>query len=368
MYIWQRADWPRFRHDPARLTGPLAAARHAQGRLLGRMDALGFDLRSEATLSTLTENIVKTSEIEGEFLAPDRVRSSIAGRLGLDAGGLPASDRNIDGVVDMTLDATRNYAAPLTEERLFSWHAALFPTGRSGMRRIRVGMWRDDADGPMEVVSGPLGRQHVHYTAPTAERLADESAAFLDWFEGAQIMDPVLAAGMAHLWFVSLHPFDDGNGRIARAIADMALARSDDSAERCYSMSAQIRAERRAYYDLLETTQRGTLDITNWQVWFVECLGRAIGNAGTALAAVLHKARFWEVHAAEAFNPRQAKTLKRMLDGFEGKLTSSKWAQMNGCSQDTAIRDIRDLIDRGILVRGPAGGRSTSYEMVPGAG
>jgi len=368
VYIWQRADWPRFRHDPARLTGPLAAARHAQGRLLGRMGALGFDLRSEATLSTLTENVVKTSEIEGEFLAPDRVRSSIAGRLGLDAGGLPASDRNIDGVVDMTFDATRNYAAPLTEERLFSWHAALFPTGRSGMRRIRVGMWRDDADGPREVVSGPLGRQHVHYAAPPAERLADESAAFLDWFEGAQIMDPVLAAGMAHLWFVSLHPFDDGNGRIARAIADMALARSDDSPERCYSMSARIQVERKAYYDKLETAQRSTLDITSWQVWFLECLARAIENAGTTLAAVLHKARFWEVHTAETFNPRQAKTLNRLLDGFEGKLTSSKWAQMNGCSQDTAIRDIRDLIDRGILVRGPAGGRSTSYEMVPGAG
>ncbi len=368
MYIWQRADWPRFRQDPARLTEPLAAARHAQGRLLGRMEALGFDLRSEATLSTLTENVVKTSEIEGEFLAPDRVRSSIAGRLGLDAGGLPASDRDIDGVVDMTLDATRNYAAPLTEERLFSWHAALFPTGRSGMRRIGVGTWRDDADGPMEVVSGPLGRQHVHYTAPPAERLADETAAFLDWFEGARTMDPVLVAGISHLWFVSLHPFDDGNGRIARAIADMALARSDDSPERCYSMSARIRMERNAYYELLESTQRGTLDITKWQVWFLECLARAIENAGATLAAVLHKARFWEVHAAEAFNPRQAKTLNRLLDGFEGRLTSSKWAKMNGCSQDTANRDIRDLLDRGVLVRGPAGGRSTSYDLVPGAG
>ncbi len=364
MYIWQCADWPRFRQDPARLTGPLAAARHAQGRLLGRMEALGFDLRSEATLSTLTENVVKTSEIEGEFLAPDRVRSSIAGRLGMDAGGLPASDRDIDGVVDMTLDATRNYAAPLTEERLFSWHAALFPTGRSGMRRIGVGMWRDDADGPMEVVSGPLGRQHVHYTAPPAERLADETAAFLDWFEGAPAMDPVLAAGMAHLWFVSLHPFDDGNGRIARAVADMALARSDDSPERCYSMSARIRAERSAYYELLESTQRGALDITKWQVWFVECLARAIENAGATLAAVLHKARFWEVHAAEAFNPRQARTLNRLLDGFEGRLTSSKWAKMNGCSQDTANRDIRDLIERGVLTRSNAGGRSTSYEFV----
>ena len=236
------------------------------------------------------------------------------------------------------------------------------------MRRIRVGAWRDDAGGPMEVVSGPLGRQHVRYTAPPAERLADETAAFLDWFEGARTMNPVLAAGMAHLWFVSLHPFDDGNGRIARAIADMALARSDDSPECCYSMSARIRVERKAYYDLLEATQRGTLDITSWQVWFLECLARAIENAGATLAAVLHKARFREVHTAETFNPRQAKTLNRLLDGFEGKLTSSKWAKMNGCSQDTAIRDIRDLIDRGILARGRASGRSTSYDMVPGAG
>ena len=365
MYIWQRAEWPRFEQDTARLAEPLATARHAQGKLLGRMEALGFALRDEATLRTLTENVVKTSEIEGEVFEPDRVRSSIASRLGLDAGGLPASDRDVDGIVDMTLDATRNYAEPLTEERLFSWHAALFPAGRSGMRRIRVGAWRDDADGPMEVVSGPLGRQRVHYTAPPAERLPDEIAAFLDWFEGARTMDPVLAAGMAHLWFVSLHSFDDGNGRIARAIADMALARSDDSPERFYSMSAQIRRERKAYYDLLEATQRGSLDITGWQVWFLECLAHAIENAGHIFAAVLDKARFWEARAAEAFNERQANTLNRLLDGFEGKLTSSKWAKMNGCSQDTANRDIRDLIDRGVLARGPAGGRSTSYELVP---
>ena len=367
MYIWQRAEWPRFEQDTARLAEPLATARHAQGKLLGRMEALGFALRDEATLRTLTENVVKTSEIEGEVFEPDRVRSSIASRLGLDAGGLPASDRDVDGIVDMTLDATRNYAEPLTEERLFSWHAALFPAGRSGMRRIRVGAWRDDADGPMEVVSGPLGRQRVHYTAPPAERLPDEIAAFLDWFEGARTMDPVLAAGMAHLWFVSLHSFDDGNGRIARAIADMALARSDDSPERFYSMSAQIRRERKAYYDLLEATQRGSLDITGWQVWFLECLARAIENAGHILAAVLDKARFWEAHAAETFNERQVNTLNRLLDRFEGKLTSSKWAKMNGFSQDTANRDIRDLVDRGILIRGPAGGRSTSYDIVSAA-
>ena len=363
MFIWQRPEWPQFRQDDARLGRLLADTRHAQGKLLGRMEALGFEMRSEATLRMLTEDVVKTSEIEGEILAPDQVRSSLASRLGLDAGGLPVPDRNVDGVVEMTLDATRNYAAPLTEERLFSWHAALFPTGYSGMRRIRVGEWRDDADGPMQVVSGPIGRQRVHYSAPPAERLGDEIFAFLEWFEVARSMEPVLAAGLAHLWFVSIHPFEDGNGRIARAIADMALARSEDSPERFYSMSAQIRLERNAYYDILEATQKGGLDITDWQVWFLECLGRAIESARHTLSAVLTKASFWEAHASGVFNERQVKILNRLLDGFEGKLTSSKWARMNRCSQDTANRDIRDLIDRGILVRGPAGGRSTSYEL-----
>ena len=364
MYIWQRLKWPRFEQDTARLASALAATRHAQGKLLGRMQALGFEMRSEATLRTLTEDVVKTSEIEGEVLARDRVRSSIASRLGLDAGGLPVPDRDVDGVVEMTLDATRNYADPLSEERLFAWHAALFPTGYSGMRPIRVGRWRNDADGPMQVVSGPVGRRHVHYAAPPAARLADEMSAFLGWFEGAHAMDPVLAAGVAHLWFVTVHPFEDGNGRIARAIADMALARSEMSPERFYSMSAQIGLERGAYYDILEATQKGGLDINPWQVWFLGCLGRAIGNAQDTLAAVLAKAEFWEAHASDVFNRRQLKILNRLLDGFEGKLTSSKWARMNRCSQDTANRDIRDLIERGILVRGPAGGRSTSYELV----
>ena len=364
MYIWQRPEWPRFQQDTARLAKTLAYTRHIQGRLLGRMEALGFETRSEATLSTLTEDVVKTSEIEGEFLAPDQVRSSIASRLGLDIGGLPAADRNVDGAVEMALDATRNYAAPLTEERLFGWHAALFPTGRSGMRRIRVGQWRDDAEGPMEVVSGPIGRQRVHYSAPPAERLGDEISRFLAWFEGPRSMEPVLAAGIAHLWFVTIHPFEDGNGRIARAVADMALARSEESPERYYSMSAQIRLERKDYYDILEATQKGGLDITDWQVWFLECLARAIENAQNTLATVLTKTRFWQAHSAKTLNERQVKILNRLLDGFEGKLTSSKWATMNRCSQDTANRDIRDLIDRGILVRSQAGGRSTSYELV----
>ena len=266
----------------------------------------------------------------------------------------------------MALDATRNYAEPLTEERLFSWHAALFPTGRRGMRRIRVGQWRDDADGPMQIVSGPVGRQRVHYTAPPAERLGDEISRFLEWFEGTQSMEPVLAAAVAHLWFVTIHPFDDGNGRIARAIADMALARSEESPERFYSMSAQIRLERNAYYGILETTQRHGLDITDWQVWFLHCLARAIENTPDTLAPVLTKAAFWEAHASAMLNERQVKMLNRLLDGFEGKLTSSKWAAMNRCSQDTANRDIRVLIGRGILVRSRAGGRSTSYALVSG--
>ena len=365
-YIWQRPEWPQFQQDTARLAEHLAHARHIQGKLLGRMEALGFEMRSEATLRTLTEDVVKTSEIEGEILVPDQVRSSIASRLGLDIRGLPAPDRNVDGVVEMALDATRNYTEPLTEERLLSWHAALFPTGRSGMRRIRVGQWRDDADGPMEVVSGPVGRQRVHYTAPPAESLGDEISRFLEWFEDTRSMEPVLATGIAHLWFVTIHPFDDGNGRIARAIADMALARSEESPERFYSMSAQIRLERNAYHGILETTQKGGLDITDWQVWFLECLARAIENAQQTLAAVLTKASFWEAHAHQSLNERQVKILNRLLDGFEGKLTSSKWATMNRCSQDTANRDIRDLIDRGILVRGQAGGRSTSYELAVG--
>ncbi len=364
MYIWQRPEWPRFDQDPARLAEPLAAARHAQGKLLGRMEALGFEMRGEATLRTLTEDVVKTSEIEGEILSPGRVRSSLASRLGLDAGGLPALDRDVDGVVEMTLDATRNYAEPLTGERLFSWHAALFPTGYSGMRRIRVGRWRDDSDGPMQVVSGPLGRQRVHYTAPPAGRLGDEMSGFLEWFEGSRSMEPVLAAGLAHLWFVSIHPFEDGNGRIARAIADLALARSEESPERFYSMSAQIGLEREVYYDLLEGTQKGGLDITGWQIWFLQCLGRAVENARRTLAAVLAKAAFWEAHASDVLNARQVNVLNRLLDGFEGKLTSSRWARLNRCSQDTANRDIRDLVGRGIFVRGPAGGRATSYELV----
>lgn len=363
-YIHELKGWPKFLWRQEALAASLADAHHAQGRLLGRMESLGFALRSEAELETLTEEIVKSSDIEGEKLSKEQVRSSLARRLGLEVGALAPPNRHVEGVVEMMLDATRNYSKPLSAKRLSDWHAALFPTGRSGMTRIRVGHWRDDRSGPMQVVSGPMGRERVHYRAPAAGRLDKEMRAFLAWLNGKETTDPILKAGIAHLWFVTLHPFDDGNGRIARAIADMALARSEHSAQRFYSMSAQIRAERKAYYDILEDTQKGDLDITPWLAWFLDCLRRAIGGAETILANVLAKADFWKAHAAEPFNERQRKILNRVLDGFDGKLTSSKWAALGKCSQDTASRDIDDLVNRKILVRQPGGGRSTSYALV----
>ena len=363
-YIHELKDWPKFRWSQERLAERLAAVRHRQGRLIGRMEGLGFTLRAEAVLQTLTEEVVKSSEIEGETLDKEQVRSSIARRLGMDIGALTPAERNVEGVVEMMLDATQKFELPLTTERLFGWHAALFPTGRSGMTRIQVGAWRDGSSGPMQVVSGPMGREKVHYEAPAAKKLSREMRAFLAWFNGPETMDPVLKAGIAHLWFVTIHPFDDGNGRIARAIADMALARSENSSQRFYSMSAQIRAERKAYYDVLEATQKGDLDITAWLEWFLGCLNRAFDGAETILAAVFRKARFWELHGREPFNDRQRKILNRLLDGFEGKLTSSKWASLGKTSQDTASRDIDDLVKRGILSKDAAGGRSTSYSLI----
>lgn len=363
MYIHQRKDWPRFHWDDPGLLEPLAAVRHRQGRLIGRMEALGFRLREEAVLQTLTQDVLKSSEIEGEILDREQVRSSIARRLGLEIGALAPADRDVEGVVEMMLDATQKHKDPLTAERLFGWHASLFPTGRTGMQRIRVGAWRDDRSGPMQVVSGPIGKERIHFDAPAAGRLEAEMSRFLDWFNGPHESDPVLQAALAHLWFVTIHPFDDGNGRIARAIADMALARSEQSPKRFYSMSAQIRLERSDYYRILERTQKGTLDITPWMTWFLGCLDRAIQGAETTLASVLRKARFWQRHAEASFNDRQRKVLNRLLDGFEGKLTSSKWAKLARCSQDTAHRDILALIDRGILTKDPAGGRSTSYSL-----
>ena len=362
-YIHELEGWPAFTWNAAALAEPLAAVSRRQGRLIGRMEALGFSLREEAVLQTLTQDVVKSSEIEGEVLDPGQVRSSLARRLGMDAGALAPVDRNVEGMVEMMLDATQRYAAPLTEDRLFGWHAALFPTGRSGLSRIVVGGWRNDANGPMRVVSGSIGRERVHFEAPAAERLPAEMRAFLEWFDGPPRTDPVLKAALAHLWFVTVHPFEDGNGRTARAVSDMALARSEGTPQRFYSLSAQIQAERSAYYGALEAAQKGGLDVTGWMLWFLGCLERAFDGAEQTLAAVLRKARFWEAHAAEPFNERQRRVLNALLDGFEGKLTSSKYASLTKTSQDTAARDINDLLGCGVLVRGPVGGRGASYDL-----
>jgi Fic family protein len=363
-YIHELPAWPAFRWDQPSIATQLAAVRHRQGRLVGRMQALGFSLREEAVLKTLTEDVVRSSEIEGEILDRDQVRSSIARRLGMDAGGLPPADRNVEGVVEMMLDATQKFKEPLTPERLFGWHAALFPTGRSGMTKIIVGAWRDEKSGPMQVVSGPYGREKVHYEAPVAARLEAEMASFLNWLNSEDKTDLVVKAALAHLWFVTIHPFDDGNGRIARAIADMSLARSEDSTQRFYSMSAQIRIERKAYYDILETTQKGNLDITAWLEWFLSCLDKAFDGAEKTLAAIFQKADFWKMHAGVQINERQRDMLNRLLDGFEGKLTSSKWATLEKCSPDTALRDIAELVELKILEKDPGGGRSTSYSLL----
>ncbi len=362
-YIHERTDWPHFTWSQKSLVKQLGAVRNKQGRLTGQMEALGFTLKAEANLQSLTEEVIKSSEIEGEVLNREQVRSSIARRLGIDIGALTPADRHVEGAVEIMLDATERYDAPLTSERLFGWHAALFPTGRSGMRKITVGAWRDDKSGPMQVVSGSIGRERVHYEAPVAASLDKEMKTFIDWFNNNGAIEPVLKAGMAHLWFDTIHPFDDGNGRIARAIADMALARSEKSAQRFYSMSAQIQQERNAYYDILEATQKTDLDITSWLQWFLGCLDRAFDGAETILASVLKKAHFWKVRAGASFNDRQRALIDRLLNGFEGNLTSSKWAQLAQCSQDTALRDIDDLVRRGILTRDPAGGRSTSYSL-----
>ena len=363
-YIWQHNDWPHWGYDHKRLASLLAQVHLAQGHLLGRMHDLGMDLRDQATLRVLTEDVLKTSEIEGEKLNPESVRSSIARRLGVDIGALAPADRHVDGVVDMVLDATQRHNTALTAERLFGWHAAMFPTGYSGLSKIHVGDWRDDAQGPMQVVSGPVHRQKVHYEAPPANQLNAEMADFLLWFNVDQHDDPVVKAGLAHLWFVTIHPFEDGNGRIARAVGDMALARAEKSAQRYYSLSAQIQRERKDYYDRLEATQKGDLDVTDWMEWFLACLLRALQGAEETLAAVLTKARFWQHCAGMPLNERQIKLLNKLLDGFDGKLTSSKWAAIAKCSQDTALRDITELLARDVLKKSEASGRSTSYELV----
>lgn len=365
MYIHDLKDWPKFTWDRDKIAKNLGAVHFEQGRLLGRMRELGFKTQEEAVLHTLTEDVVKSSEIEGEHLDTDQVRSSIARRLGIDGGGLKAVERHVEGIVQMMLDATRHYEQPLTAERLYGWHSALFPTGRSEMRKILVGAWRDDQKGPMQVVSGPEGRERVHYEAPPATRLEKEMNVFMDWFNTDAGMDWVVKAGLAHLWFVTLHPFDDGNGRIGRAIGDMALARSEKSAQRFYSLSSQIQKERNDYYNLLEQTQKATMDATAWLDWFLACLGRSIQGSETTLEAVLNKAQFWKSIATVSLNDRQRAVLLRLVEGFQGKLTTSKWAKLTKSSQDTASRDITDLIEKGILVKSPEGGRSTSYTLAP---
>ncbi len=366
-YIWQAPDWPQWHYDLAALAEPMARSSRAQGLLLGRLADVGLGQRDEASLAALTEDVLKTSEIEGEHLDVGSVRSSIARRLGVDIGSLAPVDRHVEGVVEMVLDATGNCWQPLSAERLFAWHAALFPAGYSGLSKIRIGALRDDDHGPMQVVSGRIGRQKVHFEAPPADRLSVEIQGFLQWLNDAHAADPALIrAGLGHLWFVTLHPFDDGNGRMARAIGDLLLARADGSPQRFYSFSAQIQRERKAYYDILERTQKGSLDVTEWLLWFFEMLEEAIDHAHEVLDAVLLKARFWHGLHGTPLNERQVKVLNRLLDGFEGKLTSSKWAALAKCSPDTALRDINELLEQGVLQRSTAGGRSTSYELKMG--
>jgi Fic family protein len=364
MWIHEHQNWPNFTWDAKALTSKLADVRHRQGRLLGRMESLGFELKREASLCTLTNDVVKTSAIEGENLNPEEVRSSIARRLGIDIAGLIPAGRDVEGIVEIMLDATQQFTKPLTRDRLFDWHAALFPTGRSGMHRITVGGWRTPDADPMRVVSGPIGKEKVHFEAPDAGRLEEEMQAFLEWFDNGHKIDPVLKSGIAHLWFVTIHPFEDGNGRIARAIGDMAMARADTIQDRFYSLSSQIEAERKDYYDQLEKQQRSTPDITDWLKWILDCLGRAISSAETTLDNVLFKAQLWDTINQKPVNERQRLIINRMLeDDFKGHMNTSKYASLAKCSNDTALRDIQDLKDRKIFIQNPGGGRSTSYRL-----
>jgi len=363
MYLYNNQNWPVFEWNSEKLLPLLAYVRNRQGKLIGKMGALGFELQNEANLEILTIEILKSTEIEGEFLDREQVRSSIARRLGLDISGLVYSERNVDGIVDLMLDATKKYDKELTKERLFSWHASLFPAGQSGMYKIITGNWRDDSTGPMQVVSGALGKEKVHYQAPTANQIENEMRIFFDWFNLEQNVDPVIKAAIAHLWFVTLHPFEDGNGRISRALSDMLLARSDEQSYRFYSMSTQIRKERNSYYDILEKTQKGSLDITNWLEWFLNSLLHSIESSEKLLEKVIYKHEFWLQNSKVSINDRQRKILNMLMDDFEGVLNTTKWAKIGKCSQDTALRDIQDLIEKGILTKSEQGGRSTNYEL-----
>lgn len=360
-YIWQQTDWPTWSYDATTLSILLANAHQAQGRLLGKMQSLGFGVQQQTSLQVLTDDVLKTSEIEGEFLRPELVRSSVAKRLGIDIGGLSDSDRTVDGIVDIVMDATSKHAQDLSLDRLLSWHAALFPLGYSGIHKISAGQLRDDRLGPMQVISGAIGREKIHFEAPPASCLRSEITQFLNWFNASQSLDPYLKAGIAHLWFVTIHPFDDGNGRIGRAIADMALSRADQSRDRFYSLSSQIMKERQGYYLHLERSQKGSLDATEWLAWFLQCLINAIDSANSNLYSTLAKTQFWQHWQGVPFNERQIKLLNRLLDGFEGNLTNKKWSLIAKCSADTALRDITDLLDRGVLSRGSSSGRSTHY-------
>ncbi len=364
MYIYEHPNWPNFIWNKEKILSLLSTISHRQGRLIGRMESLGFSLQSEANLESMTLEILKSSEIEGELLDRDEVRSSIARRLGMDIAGLVPSDRNVDGIVEVMLDATRKFQEPLTNDRLFNWHSALFPTGRSGMQRIVVGSWRKNPiDDPMQVVSGPIGKERVHFRAPDSAVLNKEMKLFLDWFNATAEVSPLIKAAIAHLWFVTIHPFDDGNGRLARTITDMLLARADGISNRFYSLSAQIRIQHKAYYDILETTQRGSIDITAWLNWFLECLDRTLFASEEALSRIIFKARLWDKIKDHDLNERQRKMINMLLDEFEGKLTSSKWSKICKCSQDSAGRDIQELITKGVLKKEAAGGRSTSYVL-----
>lgn len=363
-YIHELPKWPDLYWDPEKLATELALVRHRQGFLLGRMSALGFKLQAEASMEMLTADIIKSSAIEGEKLDPEQVRSSIARRLGVDLGGISPVNRHVEGIVEMMLDATQRYQEPLTEERLFSWHSALFPTARSGLRKITVGAWRGPEAGPMQVVSGPIGRERVHFEAPSAQRLHHEMTVFIDWFNHGEKIDPVLKAGLVHFWFVTIHPFEDGNGRIARALADLCLARADGIPERFYSMSSSIERVRKNYYTVLEACQKGNLDITRWLEWFLGCLNDAIAGADEALDSVLYKARVWEKLNHYAINERQRKVINSLLGDFYGNLTTQKYAKLAKCSHDTALRDIRALMEYGVIVQSPSGGRSTQYQLI----
>lgn len=363
IYIHEKDNWNNFTWNEKLVSKKLAETRNLQGRLLGKMESLGFDLQDEAVLNTITLEIVKSSEIEGEILDLEQVRSSVARRLGIELVGAIESERHIDGIVEMMLDATQHYDLPITKDRLFGWHSSLFPTGWSNMHKITVADWRKDTTGPMQVISGAMGKEKIHFEAPNSDRINSEIETLINWIELQNDIDPVLKSAIVHLWFITIHPFEDGNGRITRAITELLLARSDNSVKRFYSMSSQIGIERKQYYEILEKTQKGNSEITEWILWFLECLKNSFESTSELLSKILLKAEFWKVNTKTILNKRQQTMLNKLLDGFDGKLTTSKWGKICKCSQDTALRDIQDLMKKGIIQKEKSGGRSTNYEL-----